>query len=310
LFGTVLKPAGLGVSDYTDWLVAGTEENRAVTLRTMVRSICERHDWVGLEHPGLRNEDDARFLASTIRDLGFEASIEPSLACPYTSMPQGFSTYLQTRPSRLRYNVRSREKRLRSLGDLRYQHAGAEDLPRLMEVTIHLHGRRWQGQHTSTVFSSSHAGRAFYRVAMMSAVQQGYGDLALLTLNEHVVAAAIGFQHGHEYHYYLPAWNPGYHLYAPSTLLLVHLMDAASQHGMTEFDFMLGDEPYKSAWATSHRRVFTLLAAPPTPQGRAWFTTRRSALRLRDQARTSRYLRTLRRFGVRGLFQAPGSQEG
>jgi CelD/BcsL family acetyltransferase involved in cellulose biosynthesis len=124
-----------------------------------------------------------------------------------------------------------------------------------------------------------------------------------LKLDEQVIASAIGFHQGPEYAYYLPAWNPVYERYAPSTLLLVHLMRYAWESGADTFDFMLGDEPYKAAWSTSQSRVHTVLAARPNAAGRLWLVERRTMHLMKERARASAHLKALRRHGLSALVR-------
>ena len=306
--GAILKPAGEGVSDYTDWLLPDPCSSRSKVLTELADVILDQPDWIGMELSGWRNEADARELAQRIAQSGAHTRLLPGLICPFVSMPQGFDAYYRSRGSQARYNVRSRERRLGQHGVVRYEHASFQDAPRVVEEAIVLHSRRWQGQRTSTVFSSSAAGRAFYRASIPLAVQQRFGDLATLTLNGHVIASAIGFQIAEEYGYYLTAWHPGYHPYAPGTLLLVHLMENASRQGARRFDFMLGDEPYKTAWATDQRRVHTMIAARPSASGRLWLMTTLAYGAVRERARRSARLRQIRRHGLSGIGRGIDSE--
>jgi CelD/BcsL family acetyltransferase involved in cellulose biosynthesis len=221
-------------------------------------------------------------------------------------MPDGFEAYYRSRGSQTRYNVRSRERRLGEHGRVRYEHASPEEAPRMLELAMALHARRWQGQHTSTVFSSSAAGRSFYRGSVPAAVRQGFADLAVLELDERVIASAIGFHHDQEFAYYMPAWEPVYQRYAPNSLLLVHLMQYAADRGATRFDFMLGDEPYKSQWATSQARVQTIIAAKPGATGRVWLLKTLALHSIKERARASARLRAIRRHGLSGLTRPIG----
>jgi CelD/BcsL family acetyltransferase involved in cellulose biosynthesis len=301
-FGAVLRPAGEGVSDYTDWLVPETPGLRNDVLGRLVDSIVSERDWIGVELPGWRDEASARTIANRMEHHGLTTRVLPGLVCPLVSMPNGFDAYYRSRGSQARYNIRSRERRLRQHGTVRYEHPSADEAPRLVEEAIALHARRWHGQRTSTVFSSSALGRAFYRASIPAAIRNSYGDFAVLTLNDRVIASAVGLRHSNEYGYYLPAWHPGYPTYAPSTLLLVHLMEYASEKGATRFDFMLGDEPYKAAWATGQERVHTVVAARPGRTGRLWLIQTLGYHALKNRIRESTRLMAIRRHGLSALL--------
>jgi CelD/BcsL family acetyltransferase involved in cellulose biosynthesis len=300
--GPVMRPAGEGVSDYTDWLLPDEPQQHAPVLENLAGSIAADPSWIGIELSGWRSDSDARRLSKTFRKHGLATRVLPGLACPFVSMPNGFDAYYRSRGSQTRYNVRSRERRLGEHGRVHYEHASAEEAPRMLEEAMILHARRWQGQRTSTVFSSSPTGRSFYRGSIPSAVRQGFADLALLKLDERVIASAIGFHHAQEFSYYMPAWDPMYQRYAPSTLLIVHLMQHASARGSTRFDFMLGDEPYKAQWATSEARVHTVIANRTHPAGRVWRGKTLMQLALKERARASSRLRAIRRYGLSAVL--------
>jgi CelD/BcsL family acetyltransferase involved in cellulose biosynthesis len=281
--------------------VPGASPEHNVILEELAETVATQDDWLGLELSGWRTENDARLVARRLEKTGRRVRILAGLPCPFISMPDGFDAYYRSRGSRARYNVRSRERRLGQYGTVRYEHLSADDAPRGLEDAMALHARRWHGQHTSTVFSSSAAGRAFYRASIPLAVQEGFADLAVLKLNDQVIASTIGFHHGPEYGYYMPAWHPAYQAYAPSTLLLVHLMEHASGRGAKMFDFMLGDEPYKAAWATSRARVHTIIAAAPGAVGQLWLVRTLARRAILERARGSARLRAIRRHGLAGV---------
>jgi hypothetical protein len=88
---------------------------------------------------------------------------------------------------------------------------------------------------------------------------------------------------------------------SPGPLLLLRLLEAAAKRGDPEFDFSLGEEEYKSVWATGTRGVFRVLRW--RRRSRAAVTARVHALGSRAwvAARSVDWLRTLRREGVRRL---------
>jgi CelD/BcsL family acetyltransferase involved in cellulose biosynthesis len=270
-------------------------------LGRLVDLITQQSDWIGLELAGWKNESDANTVTGELERRGYIARLLPGLVCPYVAMPDGFAAYYRSRSSQARYNVRSRERRLSQHGSVHYEHICAEKAPRVLEEAIALHARRWQGQRTGTVFSSLSLGRAFYRASVPLAIQEGFGDLAVLKVNDRVIATAIGLRRADEYGYYLPAWHPGYHQYAPSTLLLAHLLEYAADHGSRRFDFMLGDEPYKASWATGQDRVHTIIAARPDPAGRLWLLRRRAYHALKERVRSSTRLMSVRRYGLSAI---------
>src|SRR5205823_6441631 len=127
----------------------------------------------------------------------------------------------------------------------------------------------WRGQRTSTTFSSSESARRFYAEAARRMASRGWLDLSTLELDDRPLAFCLGFVYDRTYYYYLPAFDPDFARYGPSAALLAHLIERAYGLGLREVDFMLGDEPYKSQWATGGRTTCRLLLAAPGARGRA-----------------------------------------
>ena len=164
-----------------------------------------------------------------------------------------------------------------------------------MAALTELHARRWRGQHTSTIFSSSAAARRFYAEAARKYAERGMLDLTLLEVDGRPVAGSLGFVDRDTYYYYLPAWEPELAPLAPSSLLLAHLVERAYERGLQRFDFMLGDEPYKARWATEERQTVNLVVSSPTLRGQAAFAALVGTQQARRRARSSPMLQRARR---------------
>jgi CelD/BcsL family acetyltransferase involved in cellulose biosynthesis len=131
---------------------------------------------------------------------------------------------------------------------------------------------------------------------------RGWLDLAALELDGRLLAFALTFKRGGTLFYYLPAFDPDYARYAPSAMLLAHLIETACGEGLGELDFMLGDEPYKAQWASGSRSTSRLVIGAPTVAGRLALAGFRGYLVGRERARRSPLIQRARRYGWRGLL--------
>lgn len=295
---TVLRPLGLGTADYLDLLLPTASEARSAALEASIDGLTARADsWDALDLRGLPAESPtADDLVRIGAEHGLRTAVLPGYARPEIPLTGDWDTYLKTRPGRFRYNLRSRLRRLGERGEVRFHTIQRqEDVWPAVGTLAALHARRWESQHTSTSFSSSAAGQRFYAEACRLYQQRGLLDLTLLEVGGDPVAGSIGFVDRGTYYYYLPAWDPGLAAYAPSSLLLAHLIEQAYQKGLTRFDFMLGDEPYKSRWATAERQTVNLVLASPTVRGQATFTALVGWQQARQRARSSALLQHARR---------------
>jgi CelD/BcsL family acetyltransferase involved in cellulose biosynthesis len=295
---SVLRPFGLGVSDYFDLLLPPEIDRRRAALAAFADALVERGSaWDALDLRGVPAESPTvQDLIAAAAERGMRHAVVPGYSRPGISLTGDWESYLSTRPGRFRYNLRSRLRRLQERGTVRFRTVSRPSEVRWAMVALaELHARRWQGQHTSTIFSSSSAARRFYAEACGRYAERDMLDLMLLEIDGRPVAGSLGFIDGDTYYYYLPAWEPDLAPLAPSSLLLSHLVERAYERGLRRFDFMLGDEPYKARWATEERQTVNLVVGAPTLRGQAAFAALVGTQQARRRARSSPLLQRARR---------------
>jgi hypothetical protein len=101
-------------------------------------------------------------------------------------------------------------------------------------------------------------------------------EVATLRAGGRLLAVHIGLRHDGRFSSWVPAYDTRCSAYAPGRLLLEHLVQSSCERGDTEFDFLVGNEPYKWQYATHTR-----LVEPLGPQPRLPEATRRLRRRLR-----------------------------
>jgi CelD/BcsL family acetyltransferase involved in cellulose biosynthesis len=298
---TVLRPLGAGVSDYLDLLLPVEAKDRLGCLGALLGELVSRsRGWDVLDLPSVPAESPTVAALSELAGRrGLPYAALPGHVRPGIALEGTWDAYLRSRPGKFRYNLRSRLRRLGGLGQVAFRTvASVEDVGEALVRLQGLHARRWADQHTSTIFSSSVRGRAFYLDACRRHAVRGMLDLTLLEVGGRAVAGSVGFVDRDTYYYYLPAWDPDLAPYAPSSLLLAHLVERAYERGLRRFDFMLGDEPYKAQWATEERHTVRLVLGAPGSRGRAAAGALIAWHRLRERARRSPLLRRVRRYGL------------
>jgi CelD/BcsL family acetyltransferase involved in cellulose biosynthesis len=132
----------------------------------------------------------------------------------------------------------------------------AADLDRLFD----LHDQRWATRGGSAI--SSPRTRAFMASVCRRAHDQGWLRLWTLEIDGIPAAASMGWRVGGRYAYYLPGFDPAYGNRSPGLLLLARTVEAAIEEGASEYDFLLGDEEYKSRFANAVRHVETEILGP------------------------------------------------
>lgn len=169
-----------------------------------------------------------------------------------------WDAYLASRSSNLRQQVRRFERRLAKDHEVRLRRTeSAAELERDMATLFDLHDLRWEGQ---TSLSSGTA-RDFHSEFAAVALRHGWLRLWLLEVDGEPIAAWYGWRLGGRYAYYNGGFDPERSPLRPGLVLLAGVIRAAIEEGADEFDFLLGDESYKSRFAEDSRTVHNVVVA-------------------------------------------------
>jgi hypothetical protein len=127
---------------------------------------------------------------------------------------------------------------------------------------------RWKSaQYVASRFKDMFADRR--NVELFSALRRrGLLTISSLHAGERLAAIHIGVIWRGRFCHWVPAYAEELHAYAPGRLLLEEMLAFSYDAGHTQFDFLIGNEPYKFQYATHVRVVepagetpFTLTAA-------------------------------------------------
>lgn len=87
----------------------------------------------------------------------------------------------------------------------------------------------------------------------------GWLYVALLEQGDHPVAFQIGFRCGTKLWDYSKAYDRSFSKFAPGILLTLSLLDYGFAHGFDEYDFLRGEETYKTLWSSGYHGQFRVL---------------------------------------------------
>lgn len=95
--------------------------------------------------------------------------------------------------------------------------------------------------------------RNFFRGLTPDLARLGRAKLFALRLNDEVIAYEYSFDYGRVFTMYKPAYALEYSRYSPGNLLTKFEFEWAADHGMSEVDMTVGDEPYKFRFSNHTR---------------------------------------------------------
>lgn len=259
----VVRLLGHGPADRLAPLCApGDREMVARAMRTFLLN--SRNDlFVGDQMPA--EEGWAASLGATV----VEREASPVLGIRGLAWDE----FLARRSANFRQQVRRRERRLLSRGDVRFRLT--DDPARLhtdLDTLIELHGARWN-MGGSTAFTGTR--RALHHDFAARALERGWLRLWMLEIDGSPVAAWYGFRFGAAEWFYQSGRDPSAADDAVGFVLLCHTIREAMNDGMSEYRFLRGDESYKGRFADRDPGLESVALALSV-RGRAALASRRA----------------------------------
>jgi CelD/BcsL family acetyltransferase involved in cellulose biosynthesis len=255
-------------SDYLNIIV--DPASGCTVLAALVEYLVAHHaEWDVLS---LADVDEKAWTLSVIRTLfqtrGFDAvtSMASTHPCPYARLDGGWQAYLQSRSSNFRWQLKRKRDRLVEQHGARFETIDrAEELPRALETLIALHrGRRATLGGTTALEDGSVV--AFLRAATPLLQERKWLRLCALVAGGRSRAMLFGLVYRDTFYFYQSGWDVDWSAWAPGMVLHGWCIQHACAEGLSEYDFLRGEESYKARWASYVRRTTRLDIVQRTPR--------------------------------------------
>lgn len=182
--------------------------------------------------------------------------------CPYIALPDSFDGYLNTLSSTTRYHIRRRTRDLEKKGARIEVFTDPGEIVKGLDALIRLHLARWQKDNLpGTMGRPGFA--AFLRDVCTNSPAGSECKLYMLSYEGLPAAALLTFYCGRSALYYQAGWDPDSPLssLSPGVVLMARSIHDAIDSGLQYYEFLRGDEAYKSRWTKTFRKTSTLLLA-------------------------------------------------
>jgi len=168
---------------------------------------------------------------------------------PCVDLPAAFDEYLATLSSNMRYHIRRRRRDAVRCGAVVRRIEHDDELPALMELFFDLHAARWRDNGGGGF--GNLAKQAFLRRFCRDAFDRGWLRAFSLTVGAEAIGVLIAFHFQNRCSFYQMGWRDDRGVASPGVVLLAASIEAAIQERITVYDFLQGEERYKSRW--THR---------------------------------------------------------
>ena len=168
--------------------------------------------------------------------------------------------YKAKRSSETRKKERKQLRRLGELGDVRFIDVGHKpEIARTIETLMQQKSKTFARMGVEDLFA-----RPGYRAFWLDVATtlRGVTHASRLDVGPTIAATSLGLTHRGCYYLVLSSYYDGEVMrFGPGRAHLHELLRHAIEHGIRNFDFTIGDEPYKRDWADIEVRLYDHLQA-------------------------------------------------
>jgi CelD/BcsL family acetyltransferase involved in cellulose biosynthesis len=244
---------GSGGSDYLDFL--GDPASADVLPAMLDAARAHTADFVGFRFYHVPDASPTpQLLAKAAAELDLDFYEEGSLDAPALRFAQWPES---KRPPAEKTSLVRHERNLRKHGELKTEHfTRSEDILPLLPDFFAQHVERWKGTAFPSLFLQQDQ-CAFYRNLTKRAGPEGWLRFSRVTLDGQPIAFHFGFCFDGRFLWYKPSFDPAWSRCSPGEVLLRSLLMRAQSEDSEVFDFGLGNEAFKSRFATEVPEVRT-----------------------------------------------------
>jgi CelD/BcsL family acetyltransferase involved in cellulose biosynthesis len=242
---------GSGNADYLDFVLP-VQKSRALA------AICRflRAHWHRWERLALSNIPGNSTTLASLNSIAISSNArlhivqERYVVCPTLALgtdPQHAQKLIRKYSLRRPLNWFSRH------GTVKFRHVKSpEEIAKLLPTFYDQHRRRWKALGKRSQFTQALQMR-FYGALAFGLAQRGWLQFSVVEFNDEPIAFHFGFDYCDCLTWYKPSFEMRYAEHSPGLLLTRYLIEDGLRRGRREFDFTVGDEPFKNRFATSQR---------------------------------------------------------
>jgi len=182
-------------------------------------------------------------------------------------LPQSWELYNQALSSEDRNNLARYTRRLQRRYSTRiYRCAKADQLPLHLEALFRLHQGRWRIAGEPGSFSSAER-REFYQQLSFRLLARGWLELWVLELNREIAAVQFAFRYGEKVFQLQEGYDHERSSDRPGYVLRGEVLKQLISEKVRTYDFLGGEDPYKTRWGACEGHYRRLHFAPRLSAG-------------------------------------------
>lgn len=270
--GRVIKTFGDGkaCSDYTGILVDPAHETEvAMTISEWLKAsgsggFGQTYNWDALEFDGVSESETSTVI---MLDHLYPQSRFKKSSCMHTwtvALPATWDGYLAARSKRRRNVLRRMERQFITSGRATVQYASSvREVDEFFQSLVQLHTQRRRDLGCAGCFAYNRFDD-FLHLAANRLLHAGKLWLSQMSIDGEVAASSFGIQESDAVYLYQCGFDSKFSEIKPGWMQNVFNLQRAIEQGIDRFDFLRGDESYKSQLGGVPTELFRYRAAAPT----------------------------------------------
>lgn len=151
-----------------------------------------------------------------------------------------------------KYSLRRRQNYFQRQGRLTFKTVRGLEVMPYLDGFFAQHIARWANSGSPSLFLDE-KNRLFYQELARALCGTDWLVLSIVELDGRPLAMHVGFDYEGKLLWYKPSFDPAYAKHSPGLLLLRYLIAYAIERKHEEFDFSIGDEPFKQRFCNHVR---------------------------------------------------------
>jgi len=200
--------------------------------------------------------EDGHLLRAMGDARAYRARIEKVSAAPYIPITGSYDDYLGELSANERSNIRRRRRKLIEGRGAVYTDFRSDDAQRVLHTLFELHQRRAAEKNIDSSFGRDGV-FAFHR-DLLNRLDRNRVWLRGLRQNNEIIAVFYGFVAGGRISYYQLGYDPRWADFSPGSVLLQETIREAFDGGLTEYNFLQGEEEFKYRWTRQARPLYAV----------------------------------------------------
>ncbi len=234
---------GTGITDYLDIVVfPGYEEIVFSSLMQYLNDISLQWDECDLQDI----PESSILLHCDYPDM-FVVERSDCNICSHLDLPSNKDLLRTSLPKKLRKNLSRVARLLSSNGGYHLKIADESNVESFLQRLFDLHQARWSSKNQKGVLCNDNLKR-FHIHAASGLIKDGLLRIYEMKFCQKSIAIYYALTHKNRVYAYLGGFDPSMEQYSPGTLLLYHMVEDSIKRGAEYFDFLRGNEIYKSYW--------------------------------------------------------------